>query len=72
VARSTSTCYYGKGFDHEEDGYGKIFKPIPMSDEMVGLLEEQRQKFIQKYGREPRIFWSTAPAASGPEAAATN
>jgi hypothetical protein len=46
-------CCYGKGFDYEEDGDGKIFKSIPMSEEMVALLEEQRQKFIQKYGREP-------------------
>src|SRR5262245_30390679 len=46
-------CCYGKGFDYEQDADGKLFKSIPMSDEMLGLVEEQRQKFIQKYGREP-------------------
>ena len=46
-------CCYGKGFDYEQDDDGTILKSIPMSREMVDLLEEQRQRFIQKYGREP-------------------
>jgi hypothetical protein len=46
-------CCYGKSFDYEEDEDGTIFKSIPMSQEMVDLLEEQRQEFIQKYGHEP-------------------
>jgi hypothetical protein len=46
-------CCYGKRFDYEADDDGTIFKSIPMSQEMVDLLEEQRQKFIKKYGREP-------------------
>jgi hypothetical protein len=54
-------CCYGKRFDYEEDDDGTIFKSIPMSQEMVALLEAQRQKFVQKYGREPgpndRVFF---------------
>src|SRR6266849_6810385 len=46
-------CCYSKIFDYEEDEDGTIFKSIPMSQEMVDLFEEQRQKFINKYGREP-------------------
>jgi hypothetical protein len=46
-------CCYGKRFDYEEDDDGTLFKSIPLSQEMVDLLEEQRQKFIQKFGREP-------------------
>ena len=46
-------CCYGKRFDYEEDDNGTIFKSIPMSQQMVALLEAQRQKFVQKYGREP-------------------
>jgi hypothetical protein len=46
-------CCYGKSFDYEEDDDGTIFKSIPMSQETVDLFKEQRQKFIQKYGREP-------------------
>jgi hypothetical protein len=47
-------CCYGKGFDYEKDDDGTIFKSIPMSQEMVDLLEEQRRRFIEKHGREPR------------------
>jgi hypothetical protein len=46
-------CCYGKSFDYEEDDDGTIFKSIPMSQEMADVLEEQRQKFIEQYGREP-------------------
>src|SRR5262249_26595880 len=46
-------CCYGKGFDYEQDDDGAIFKSIPMSQQLIDLLEEQRQKFVAKYGREP-------------------
>jgi len=46
-------CCYGKDFDYEEDEQGNLFKSIPMSEEMGDLLQEQRQKFVEKYGREP-------------------
>jgi hypothetical protein len=54
-------CCYSKDFAYEEDDGGKIFKSIPMSQEMVDLLEQQRRNFIKKYGREPgpndRVFF---------------
>jgi hypothetical protein len=46
-------CCYGKDFDFEEDEEGNLFKSVPISDEMAELLQEQRQKFIEKHGREP-------------------
>jgi hypothetical protein len=46
-------CCYGKGFEYEEDEAGSVYKSIPLSQEMLDLLEEQRQQFIQKHGREP-------------------
>ncbi len=46
-------CCYGKDFDFEQDGEGNLFKSVPISDEMAELLQEQRQKFIEKHGREP-------------------
>jgi hypothetical protein len=46
-------CCYGKRFDYEHDEDGTIFKALPMSQEMVDLLQIQRKKFIDKYGREP-------------------
>jgi hypothetical protein len=51
--RKYKHCCYGKGFDYEKGDDGTIFKSIPMSQEMVDLLEEQRRRFIQKHGREP-------------------
>jgi hypothetical protein len=46
-------CCYGKDFDFEEDDDGNLFKSVPISEEMAELLQEQRQKYIEKHGREP-------------------
>lgn len=46
-------CCYKKGFDWEEDELGTIHKSIPISPEMGDILADQRQRFIDKFGREP-------------------
>src|SRR5438270_621056 len=46
-------CCYGKGFEWQEDEEGGVYKSVPLSHEMADILEEQRQKFIDRYGREP-------------------
>jgi hypothetical protein len=46
-------CCWGKDFAWEEDESGNLYKSIPMTQEMADLLQEQRQKFIDKYGRDP-------------------
>src|SRR5437879_6331042 len=46
-------CCYGKGFEYVEGERGGIDRSTPLPDEMKTVLEEQRQKFIEKYGREP-------------------
>src|SRR5205823_13275825 len=46
-------CCYGKGFEWQEDEEGGVYKSVPLSDEMKTVLEQQRQKFVEKYGREP-------------------
>jgi hypothetical protein len=46
-------CCFGKDFDFEEDDEGNLIKSVPISNEMAELLQEQRQKFIEKHGREP-------------------
>src|SRR5205823_1986692 len=46
-------CCYGKGFEYAEDEEGSVYKSVPLSDEMADIVEQQRQRFIQKYGREP-------------------
>jgi hypothetical protein len=58
-------CCYEKGFDYVEDEGGNVFKSVPMSDEVAQALQEQRQKFIDKHGREPGpndpIFFDMPP-----------
>ena len=44
---------HGKDFDCLEDDDGTIFKSIPMSDEMGEIIAEQKQHFIEEFGREP-------------------
>jgi hypothetical protein len=46
-------CCWGKDFDWVEDSEGTLFKSIPLTSEMTDLLEQQRQKFVEKFGREP-------------------
>ena len=46
-------CCWGKGFDWEEDEARNTYQSIPMSPEVAEVLQEQRRRFIDKYGREP-------------------
>jgi hypothetical protein len=46
-------CCYGKGFEYVEGEAGGVYRSAPLSDEMKAVLDAQRQKFIEKYGREP-------------------
>ncbi len=58
-------CCWDKDFDWVEDEDGSILKSVPMSDEMVGIVEEQRRRFVEKYGREPgpedHVFFDMPP-----------
>ncbi len=46
-------CCYDKGFEYLVDEDGTIFKVVPVPDELAEALEEQKQRFIDKFGREP-------------------
>ena len=46
-------CCLRKDFDWLEDAEGNVFRSQPISDEMMKLLDEQRQSFVEKHGREP-------------------
>jgi hypothetical protein len=46
-------CCYGKGFEYVEDQGGGVYRSTPLSDDMKAVLEAQRRKFVEKYGREP-------------------
>ena len=58
-------CCWGKGFEWEQDESGTIYKSTPLSPEMADVLQEQRQKFIDKHGREPgpddQVFFDMPP-----------
>ena len=51
--RKYKACCWGKGFDWEEDEAGTLYKSMPMSPEVADILQAQRQRFIEKHGREP-------------------
>jgi len=46
-------CCFRKDFDWIEDDDGNRFKSLPISGEMMKLLEEQRQSFVEEHGRQP-------------------
>ena len=58
-------CCYGRDFIYLKDGEGNILKSIPITDEMGEVIEEQKRKFTEKYGREPgpgdNLFYDTPP-----------
>lgn len=58
-------CCCGKGFEWQEDQDGGVYKSVPLSDDMTDILEQQRQRFVEKYGREPGlndpIFFDVPP-----------
>lgn len=45
-------CCLNKGFEWLVDDEGNVFKSMPVSDDVVEVVEEQRQKFIEKHGRD--------------------
>src|SRR5271166_4382698 len=46
-------CCWDKGFDWEEDEGGNLYQSTPISPEVADILQAQRQRFIDKHGREP-------------------
>ena len=46
-------CCHGKDFEYLVDDDGTIFKSIPVNDELAQVFEEQKQKFVEKFGRQP-------------------
>jgi hypothetical protein len=51
--RKYKTCCWNKGFDWLEDEAGTVYRSTPMSPEVQQVLEELRQAFVAKHGREP-------------------
>jgi len=51
--RKYKHCCHHEGFEFQQDEEGDVFRAVPMTPEMKDILEQQRRKFIEKYGREP-------------------
>ena len=45
-------CCAKKGFEYLVDEDGNAFKSIPVSDELAQLVEAQRQRFVEQFGRD--------------------
>jgi hypothetical protein len=46
-------CCWDKGFEWVEDEAGTAFRSTPMTPEVREALEQLRQAFIARHGREP-------------------
>ena len=46
-------CCLRKGIEFTEDDAGTVRQSVPMSDDVAEVVRAQRQKFIDRFGREP-------------------
>ena len=51
--RKYEACCWDKGFEWVEDEAGNLYKATPMTPEVREGLEQLRQAFVAKNGREP-------------------
>lgn len=58
-------CCRNKGFDWLEDEHEQTFREVPLDEETQAILEQQRQKFRQRFGRDmrphDRLFFDAPP-----------
>ncbi|NLS91390.1 MAG: hypothetical protein GXX96_04295 [Planctomycetaceae bacterium] len=58
-------CCLNKGFEWLVDDDGNILKSMPVSDDVAQVVDEQRQKFIEKHGRDfgpnDKLFFDMPP-----------
>lgn len=63
--RKYGRCCHGKDFEYLVDEEGSIFKSIPMTDELAEVIEEQKRRFVEKFGRQPgdgdNLFFDMPP-----------
>jgi hypothetical protein len=51
--RKYKHCCHDKGFEWQQDDEGTLYRSVPLSPEVADILQQQRQKFVEKHGREP-------------------
>jgi len=59
-------CCFKKGIMYERDETGTVSRLVHPDEDLEKILEEQRKKFVEKFGREPgpkdEIFFDMPPA----------
>jgi hypothetical protein len=65
--RAYATCCWDKDFEWVEDEDGTVYQSTPMSPEVREALEQLRQAFVAKHGREPGPDDPLFPAVPHPE-----
>ena len=48
-----NVCCLKKGIEYLEEGGGAIHQSVPMTDDVAEVLRVQREKFVERFGREP-------------------
>jgi hypothetical protein len=51
--KNYKVCCLRKGIEYTEDDAGAVHQSIPMTDDVAEVLQVQRQKFVERFGREP-------------------
>jgi hypothetical protein len=48
-------CCLRKGIEYTEDDAGTVHQSVPMTDDVAEVFRVQRQKFVERFGREPGL-----------------
>lgn len=64
--RKYKHCCWDKGFEWVEGEAGTVYRSTPMTPEVREALEQLRQEFIAKHGREPGPEFSVRARSLSP------
>ena len=53
TGRKYKQCCIDRGFTWMRDQNGEIIRQLPMTDELRDVIQEQTQRFREKFGRDP-------------------
>lgn len=58
-------CCLTKGIEYVQDEDGEVAKSVPIDAEVRQVLDEQRRRFVEEFGREPgpgdKVFFDAPP-----------
>ncbi len=52
IGKKYKVCCLKKGIEYAEDASGTIHQSVPVTDEVAGVFRVQREKFVERFGRE--------------------